>query len=299
MLEAINKIRRKNDEARDLVSKIKKTDAELDTAELVCTKTDGKTKYDFNLFASPLKFARKIHNYEITLNEAMDDQEKLENLIIRLENYKPRNTHKKEEKDKVLESARKLLYVRNDIFNAFNKNIFPCKDSESKTTEERSGEKSEDINNTFIFIEEKSDGINIDLFAKYFNFSKPIDLAKHLYETKDKKKISELVVEIKNRWSNLKDETKKISEEEIKGEKPNQILEVVNKILNFNKEIWGLGLKILTPNQMLSRLPITLAQLKAGNNSEKLKNEIRQLLYSLYRSKKLTKQLYKSLIDII
>ena len=90
MLEAINKIRRKNDEARDLVSKIKKTDAELDTAELVCTKTDGKTKYDFNLFASPLKFARKIHNYEITLNEAMDDQEKLENLIIRLENYKPR-----------------------------------------------------------------------------------------------------------------------------------------------------------------------------------------------------------------
>ena len=49
---------------------------------------------------------------------------------------------------------------------------------------------------------------------------------------------------------------------------------------------------------MLSTLPITLAQLKAGNNSEKLKNEIR-LLYSLYRSKKLTKQLYKSWIDII
>ena len=61
----------------------------------------------------------------------------------------------------------------------------------------------------------------------------------------------------------------------------------------------GQGLKILTPNQMLIRLPIFLAQFKAGNNSEKLKNEIRQLLYSLYRSKKLTKQIYKSLIDII
>ena len=47
------------------------------------------------------------------------------------------------------------------------------------------------------------------------------------------------------------------------------------------------GLKILTPDQMLSRLPITLAQLKAGNNSQKLINEIRQLLYSLYRSKKI------------
>ena len=61
----------------------------------------------------------------------------------------------------------------------------------------------------------------------------------------------------------------------------------------------GKGLKILTPNQMLNRLPISLAQLKAGNNSEKLKNKIRQLLYYLYRSKKLTKEIYKSLIDII
>ena len=75
------------------------------------------------------------------------------------------------------------------------------------------------------------------------------------------------------------------------------------ELLNYLGEIFtepteGKGFKILTPNQMLSRLPITLAQLKAGNNSEKLKNEIRQLLYSLYRSKKLKKQLYKSLIDI-
>ena len=51
-----------------------KIDTELDIAELVCTKTDGKTKYDINLFASPLKFAGKIHNYEITLNEAIGDQ---------------------------------------------------------------------------------------------------------------------------------------------------------------------------------------------------------------------------------
>ena len=50
---------------------------------------------------------------------------------------------------------------------------------------------------------------------------------------------------------------------------------------------------------MLSRLPITLAQLGAENNSQRLENEIRQLLYSLYRPKKLTKQLYKSLVDII
>ena len=59
------------------------------------------------------------------------------------------------------------------------------------------------------------------------------------------------------------------------------------------------GLKILTPNQMLSKLPISLAQLNSGNNSEKFKNEIRQLLYSLCRSKKLKKQIYKSLTNTI
>ena len=61
----------------------------------------------------------------------------------------------------------------------------------------------------------------------------------------------------------------------------------------------GKGLIILTPQQMLSRLPISLAQLKAGNNSEKLNNEIRQLLYSLYRSKNITKQAYNNLIKYI
>ena len=91
-----------------------------------------------------------------------------------------------------------------------------------------------------------------------------------------------------------------MSEVEKEIEKPDKILKIVEKIVEFNKQNQlGEGLKMLTPDQMLSRLPITLAQLNAGNNSEKLKNEIRQLLYSLYRSKKLTKQLYKSLIDII
>ena len=61
----------------------------------------------------------------------------------------------------------------------------------------------------------------------------------------------------------------------------------------------GQGLKILTPQQMLSRLPISLAQLKVRNNSEKLKNEIRQLLYSLYRSKKLSKTICKHLMNAI
>ena len=138
------------------------------------------------------------------------------------------------------------------------------------------------------------------MFEKHFNNVVPSALAKKLFETKDKKKNNDLVKLIKSGLHDLKNEIKEMSEEEIEIEKPDKILRIVEEILDFNKKIQvGGALKILTPNQMLSRLPITLAQSKAGNNSEKLKNKIRQLLYSLQISKKLTKQLYKSLIDII
>ena len=65
----------------------------------------------------------------------------------------------------------------------------------------------------------------------------------------------------------------------------------------MNKE--GKGLKILSKQQMLSRLPILLAQIQAGNNLKKLKNETRQILSSLYRSKALTKTVYNDLIKAI
>ena len=91
-----------------------------------------------------------------------------------------------------------------------------------------------------------------------------------------------------------------MSKAEIDIEKPDKIVEIVEKILKFNEQNQkGEAIKILTPNQMLNRLPIALAQLQAGNNSNKLKNEIGQLLYSLYRSKNITEQIYKSLIGII
>ena len=98
----------------------------------------------------------------------------------------------------------------------------------------------------------------------------------------------------------LKEEIKEMSQErEIK--KSDKIVEIVEEIFDFNNKQNQIGkaLKSLMPSQMLSRLPISLAQLKVGNNPEKLRNKIRQLLYSLYRSKKLTKEVYKSLIDII
>ena len=113
---------------------------------------------------------------------------------------------------------------------------------------------------------------------------------------KNKNKKNKLAEKIKNRWSDLKYEIKKISVDEKEIEQPDKTLKIVEEILEFNRQQQRQG---LTPNQMLRRLPISLAQLKAGNDSEKLKNEIRRLLYSLYRSKKLSKNICKSLVDII
>ena len=122
------------------------------------------------------------------------------------------------------------------------------------------------------------------MFEDHFNFVVPSVLAKKLNEIKNKKESDKLVNVIKSRLSDLKNEIKEMSEDEKKIEKPDKILKIVEEILEFNKQNQsGKGLKILTTNQMLGRLPIYLAPLKAGNNSEELKDEIRQILYSLCR----------------
>ena len=89
-------------------------------------------------------------------------------------------------------------------------------------------------------------------------------MAKKIFEIKDKKKNNDFVEEIKNRLSELKNKIEKMSRNERENKRLDKILETVKDILNFNKQNQeGTGLKILTPNQMLSRLPITLAELKA------------------------------------
>ena len=96
-------------------------------------------------------------------------------------------------------------------------------------------------------------------------------------------------------WVIWKNEIEEMSDDEIKIQKLDKILDIVEKILEFNRQNQeGKGLRILTPDQMLSTLPTTLAQSKVGSNSE-----IRQLLYSFHRSKKLAKTIYNNFINTI
>ena len=101
---------------------------------------------------------------------------------------------------------------------------------------------------------------------------------------------------------------KKTTEQKEKNNKLEKFYNSTEEVTNFFKdyiemlsdakydakqdETRGKKLKILTPKQMFQRLPIALAQVKAGNNSESLLNEIKQIVYSLYQSKQITKKVY-------
>ena len=95
-------------------------------------------------------------------------------------------------------------------------------------------------------------------------------------------RLQELLIDLKNSIN---------SKNVLENENPKKRVRIVEKILDFNKQQKIKGIKMLTPKQMLQRLPMSLAQLKAGNTSKNILIEIRQIIYFLYREKKLLKQL--------
>ena len=107
------------------MNKIKTIDEWLETAQPICTKTDGKTSYKFNNFAWPLKFASKIYRLDFTLQKARDNQQDLQIIINKLINeYNPTSKPKIKEKEDALKSANRLYTIRNEIIYAFSRGIF-------------------------------------------------------------------------------------------------------------------------------------------------------------------------------
>ena len=134
-------------------------------------------------------------------------------------------------------------------------------------------------------IEGEEKNISNKLFKKCItNYQSPSDMHKKLRET-DGSRNENRVFLIKLVLNEMKNVIENGPENKIfKIEENEKIINIVERILYFNQQNQaGQGLKILTPNQMLSRLPIFSAQLKAGNNSEKLKNEIKQKIRQTYK----------------
>ena len=153
----------------------------------------------------------------------------------------------------------------------------------------------------------------LQLFRIFFSYKNPEELVEALIRVDIEEKYNELLNYLNIKQTILRDQIK--TETSVSRTRLENLVNVVKNILDKG-ELYdnmpeleskisaeqrrnqrGQGLKILTPDQMLNKLTISL--LNAGNNSEKLENKIKQLLYSFYRSKKLTKNIYKGLIDII
>ena len=98
------------------------------------------------------------------------------------------------------------------------------------------------------WVNEKETGINSELFKKYFKLQRPSDMLKFVFKTNDKKKNSKLVNVIKSELSDLKNEIENMSEEEKEIEKPKEIVDIVEKILEFNIlqkiETWQLSVRV-------------------------------------------------------
>ena len=194
----------------------------------------------------------------------------------------------------------KILEVLGNLKSVFTGAYLHYKDVPPESEESIAGraklrrQKSDEIANKGKMIDPKS-------FREYFGYLSSSDMYKNLNKIIGSEENEVQVNMIKGKLANLMEVFKSRPTSDTKKiRKRNNMQEIDERLLEFNQlNQSGQGLKILTPNQMLSRLPISLAQLNVGNNSEKLKNEIRQLLHSLYRSKKLTKNSYKSLVDII
>ena len=129
--------------------------------------------------------------------------------------------------------------------------------------------------------------INDEIFWNSFKYQNPSLLTKDLIRAAQAKN-EQLLHNVNNGLIDLRNAI--IRKDIPANENPNKIVHIVEKILDFNKQKKGKGIKILTPKQMLQRLPIALAQVKSGNASENLLNEIRQIIYSLYREKEVTKK---------
>ena len=130
---------------------IKLTDDWLENAQLIGTKTDGKTKYEFNKFIMPLKFVLKIYRRDLILQKADDNQQELKILINKLnDNYNPTSQTKIKEKDDRLKTAKMLYSSRDDIINAFKKGIFPYIDGFQVKEEEIDKDTDEEIETTIM-----------------------------------------------------------------------------------------------------------------------------------------------------
>ena len=323
-----------NSKPKELINEIKNIQKNVDYRKL---KIRGGNNVDFafNDYKTFKELFRDLYYKKITIDYVERKQDEITGVMGALKAYAPRDNKYVKTKNELVNNVKNFYKGREKIIEGFKNEVFPVyygnredeEDEEEReeqkpiqydykalikqiTDEEDKKDKEEqeeqkpikyDYKPLIKQITDEEKDINHELFKKYFKGQSPSDMLVFLKKNNDTEMKNKLVNLINSGLKDLEKEIKKMSKAEIDNEKPDKIVNIIQKILKFNEQNQqeGQDIKILTPNQMLNRLPIAFAQLQAGNNSNKLKNEIRQLLYSFYRSKNIAEQVYKSLIGII
>ena len=257
-------------------------------------------EYDFSDYKTFKELFRDLYYRNITIDEAESKQDEFNAVLYVLKKYSLKHDKYVILKNNLLDNASKFYEGREKIIEGFKNGVFSFyydKDYE----EQMKFEEEEEEEKLIGIIEIEDNNRESDhLVSKYFFVSKLKHLLEYFKENKnDPEKNNQLVTIIISGLKDLNNEIKEMSEEKREKERVDEITEIVQRILAYieqQQQQQGQGTKIQTPDQMLSRLSISLAHLHAGNNSEKLKNEMRQLLSSLYCSKNMTKQIYNNLI---
>ena len=258
-------------EANALIEEIRTIQKNIDYKKLKITGGNNVT-YDFSDYKTFKELFRDLYYRKMTIDDAEHMQDKFNSMLGVLSNYTPKAQKYIEVKNKHLDNVKNFYEGREKIIEDFKNGIFPLNHDDQFEEEQQTSKKFNkkellkkptitDVNEFNKLLIKKETGIKKELFKNYFNFQMLIAMLEALYDLNDKRNNDLLVKTIKSGLIDLENEIEKMSENEIDNEKPYDIVDIVEEILKFIEENYkrGHGLKILTPNQMLSRLPITLA----------------------------------------
>ena len=257
--------------------------SKIDYSKLVSRSGDNEY-FDFARFGLLSSFCLKFINGSVGINVAKLKLKEFKNEIDSLKRKKAKNQSYKANKNSVLQNAEALYNGLNIIVDAFEIRIFESKYRSEFDVDIHSTSGSDPYE--FHCCTDKE----LKMFKNFFSCENPMELRQTLIETTDEK-YNELLKDLDIKLAFLKDQINTNI-----GVSRTRLYNLVNAVEDILDSVrWcdnisdleseesaaqrrnqpGRGLKILTPNQMVSRLPISLVQLKADNNSEKLKNEIR------------------------
>ena len=223
-------------EAKALTEEIRFIQEDVNYKKLIIRGGDAVT-YDFSNYKTFNELFRDLYYEKMTINDAKMKQNEFDAKFNTSSRYSPRNPIYTEAKNSLLNNVKNFYKGRKKIIEGFKDGTFLLKsDDESEQQQVSKKSTKDDVSAFNERINKEETAINSELFKKYFNFQRPSEMLKYLYQTNDREKNNKSVSVINSELQDLEKEIKEMSEEERENEKPQKIVKIVEKILKFNKQ---------------------------------------------------------------